>query len=733
MSYTDAVCWIGAQLADGLAHAHLQGFIHHDMKPANVLLTDEGRPMLLDFGVAEDVALRATAPVARIGGTLPFMAPEHLIAIDTGKFESDHRSDLFGLGIILFEMLTGKHPFRQPSGTTEEEVPRMLAERRAGPPRLRTLNPAITPGLEAIVRKCLEPDPARRYQSAGDLREDLERHRTHQPLRHVRVPSVRERVTKWARRHPRMTSNLALVSAALVVIGLCAGGLFARSARIERYEATEAARGLDDDLKATRYRLSARPSDPQEVGASIEKAEAALARYGLPADDSWDRRPQFRALSIEDQMRVRNQLVEACVLLARGYSLKARPGADEGAALNRAIELNALAERIAGATVPRVVWEQRAGLSRRLGRTEEADQFALRAKEAPLQTARDHFLSGTEALGEGRLRAARDLLARAVELDPADFWAHTALGATHQALGNYAAAAPCYDTAIALQPDEAWGYFNRGLLAYQMQDIEKAGALFDRAAERNPDHAEAHLNRGLVAARQRDYAAALKHFDRATELGASALRIGFLRARVHALAGEPEKAKLELEAALKGEPTDDVTWVARANARVTTDPRGALQDLDAALALNPRSMVALQNKSHVLSRLGNHEEALRTLDRVVELYPDFVPARADRGVMNARLGKWAAAKADAEDALKRDQSPRNLYQVAAIHALLTKRNAAHKAEAIRLLTAALRAGFGFDQIETDTDLVPIHDTPEFRRVLDGVRALAPAPKPVARP
>src|SRR5262249_13631637 len=160
MSYTDSVCWIGAQLADGLAHAHAEGFVHNDLKPANVLLTDEGRPMLLDFGVAEELVVRSAAPVARIGGTLPFIAPEHLDALDSGQFNADHRSDLYGLGIILFEMLTGQHPFRLPTGKTEDEVPRMLVERRSGPPSVRSLNPAVTPGLEAIVRKCLEPDPA---------------------------------------------------------------------------------------------------------------------------------------------------------------------------------------------------------------------------------------------------------------------------------------------------------------------------------------------------------------------------------------------------------------------------------------------------------------------------------------------------------------------------------------------------------------------------------------------
>ena len=81
MSYTEAVCWIGAQLADGLAHAHTQGLVHNDLKPANILLTDEGQPMLLDFGVADDLAVR-TSTWGSIGGTLPYMSPEHLDSVE---------------------------------------------------------------------------------------------------------------------------------------------------------------------------------------------------------------------------------------------------------------------------------------------------------------------------------------------------------------------------------------------------------------------------------------------------------------------------------------------------------------------------------------------------------------------------------------------------------------------------------------------------------------------------
>ena len=96
-------------LADGLANAHKRGIIHRDLKPANVLLADDGRPMLLDFNLA-DGALAGDEASLTVGGTLPYMAPEHLDAVRSGA-AVDARCDLFALGVILFELLTGRRPY----------------------------------------------------------------------------------------------------------------------------------------------------------------------------------------------------------------------------------------------------------------------------------------------------------------------------------------------------------------------------------------------------------------------------------------------------------------------------------------------------------------------------------------------------------------------------------------------------------------------------------------------
>lgn len=734
-SYTSAVCWIGARLADGLDHAHAHGILHNDLKPANILLTDEGQPMLLDFGVSEDLRVRVATPGSPIGGTLPYMAPEHIRSVRDRIPTTDARSDVYALGLILFEMLTGQYPYRVPTGKLEDELPRMLEERAAGAPRVRPLNPAVSPGLEAIVRKCLDPDPARRYQSAGDLRDDLDRHRTDQPLRHAGVPSVRERVRKWSRRHPRLTSNLTLGLVATGLLVGSAGGLLVRqrrieaakadtAARLERSEARSAARKLDDDLAAAHYLLGARPPEPDTLDAGAALCRAALDRYGLPAD-GWESRPEFRALPPGEQAQVRDRLSEAALLLARALFLRATPGDDR---LDTAAKANALAGQLAGDAAPRAVWSQRADLLRRLGQADEANRSADRAKETPLRTAEDHYLSACEELAAGRYRDAAALFRRAIELDPGDQRSHLGLGLCHEGLGQYPDATACYTTAVALWPDHHGGYRARGLVAVRSRDYARARADLDRAAELDPTGYDILLNRAMAHQGLKDWSAGLRDLDRALELGAARPRVLVQRSRLKSQMGDKAGAEKDLADGTRDEAGDADGWVARGVARIELkDYAGAAADFDAALKLNPRSIPAMQNKSHALAKLNRAAEAIQVLDGLLEKYPDYVPARAGRGVLHGRVGNAKEALADAEDAYRRDARPANVYQVAGIYALLDTSRPGSRATAVRMLSSVLRAGFGHDFIETDPDLDPIRDTPEFRRLVEGVRSLKPTP------
>src|SRR5439155_22257709 len=150
-SYVDAILWMTSRLADGLAHAHERGILHRDLKPANILLTDEGQPMLLDFNLAEDTKVRGNANAAALCGTLPYMSPEQMRSFRGDRESLDARTDLYSLGVVLFELLTGALPFPLRRRKEGDLLEKMLADRAGPPPRLRPRNRAVTPAVDAIV------------------------------------------------------------------------------------------------------------------------------------------------------------------------------------------------------------------------------------------------------------------------------------------------------------------------------------------------------------------------------------------------------------------------------------------------------------------------------------------------------------------------------------------------------------------------------------------------------
>ncbi len=153
------------KVARAVQHAHVNGVIHRDLKPANILLTENDEPLVADFGLAKRLDDRRH--LTRSGpapGTSWYMSPE---GVDPRRGKIDERSDVWALGVMLYELLTGKRPFR---GRREDVSQRILNEEPARPSRVR---PGLPAELEAIVDKCLEKDPNQRYRSAEELANDL--------------------------------------------------------------------------------------------------------------------------------------------------------------------------------------------------------------------------------------------------------------------------------------------------------------------------------------------------------------------------------------------------------------------------------------------------------------------------------------------------------------------------------------------------------------------------------
>jgi tetratricopeptide (TPR) repeat protein len=723
--YVREVLRIVARLADGLAYAHERGILHQDLKPANVLLMDDGTPMLLDFNLAQDTQLRGNLPAAHIGGTLPYMAPEQLEAFRDGQPHPDARSDVYALGLILYELLALGLPFPVPPGSVGERVARMIADRRHGPPDVRRENRDVSPAVAAIVRRCLEPQPARRYQSARQLAEDLERQLADAPLKHAPEPWLRERGRKWLRRHPRLAAGYVVAVALLLVVVL--GGLYvAKARRLAVAEAAETRRLFSADQKLARFLLGGLAPAPGELTEGTARARRALAHYEVLDRGDWDSRPAFTALPPDERGRLRTDFRELLVLLGRGVRLQAT-AADRGARLAEAARLNELAEACASSDEAlRAVWLQRVWLRLEAGREEEARELFARAEALPLRTGCDYYLVALDHISRGDHGVARDLLRQARQLDPQDAYICYAVGLCYAQMGDYHRAASALDASLALWPDFFGSHYQRARTHNELGERAEAVEEFGAAIRLQPDFLDAYVDRALARLALGQYNEAEADLTHALEAGTRATRVYFIRANVRQRAGDLPGAAADRAEGLRREPCDEVSWVARGVARMEADPNGALGDFDRALDVNPHYLSALEDRAAVLAeRLGRPDDAVEALGRAIRVAPESGQPRAGRGVLLARLGRRDEALRDAREAERLDPRPAVLYQAAGVYALTSEKNAEDRREAFRLLAAALRQGYGFDLLPIDPDLRPIRGQPEYRRLLEAARTLQP--------
>ncbi|MSR57156.1 MAG: serine/threonine protein kinase [Planctomycetaceae bacterium] len=206
--WAEVVCWIGARLARGLDYAHRQGVLHRDIKPANVLLAADGAPKLADFNISFSSKLDGATPAAYFGGSLAYMSPEQLEACNVEHERQpdslDGRSDLYSLGILLWELLSGARPFRdeQVQAAWSATLGQMTARRRAGLDRahLALVARHWPPGLDQILERCLDPDTDRRYPNGGELARHLEL--CLQPQARRLLSPSRDDWRRLGRRHP---------------------------------------------------------------------------------------------------------------------------------------------------------------------------------------------------------------------------------------------------------------------------------------------------------------------------------------------------------------------------------------------------------------------------------------------------------------------------------------------------------------------------------------------------
>jgi TolB-like protein/Tfp pilus assembly protein PilF len=514
-----------AKIARTVHYAHEHGILHRDIKPGNILLDARGEPHLTDFGLARLVESESSiTQTLDILGTPSYMAPEQALGNNAAVSSA---TDVYGLGAVLYQLLAGQPPFA--GGATYETI-KLLLDTEPRAPRL--LNPKIDRDLSTICLKCLEKDPKRRYSSALELAEDLERWLKHEPI-HARHTGVIARGQKWVRRNP----STALLAASLVALAAAAGWIIWKSELIrqplttgiavlpfenlsEQKENTVFADGVQDDIltklaKIGDLKVISRNSVMEYRGKRNVHQIGDALRVSHVLEGS--------ARRSGDRIHLNAQLIDTRTdthVWAEEYDRD----------LNQLFAVQSeIAQKVAGHLHAKLSVSEKASIEERPTQDLVAYDFYIRA--VSLITI---ALAPSQA-GVVNFSDAVDLLNKAVARDPNFFLAYCQLAFVHDLVYNgdtwvhhretdhtaarLALAKSAIDSAFRLRPDSGEAHLALAWhLYWGYSDYDGARAELALAQQGLPNDARAFELAGLIDRRQGRWADAIHHFERACEL-----------------------------------------------------------------------------------------------------------------------------------------------------------------------------------------------------------------------
>lgn len=676
--------------ARALHHAHLQGIVHRDIKPRNLILETPGsgtgcggpKVYVMDFGLARPV--RADAGITQTGvvvGTPQFMSPEQARG-DQKKV--DTRSDVYALGATLYALLTGVPPF-----TGDDMVKMYDRVVNEDPPGPRRLRPSIPWEVESIVLKAMDKEPGHRYQTAEALADDLQRYLDGEPVL-ARRPSITYRVRKKIAKHRWLAATGAVAFLALAALGF----YFAYEAGVE----AEAMARAREDLARGDAAL-----EPEEKLGLYERAGARLSEARAKADAireamTRQRRQRERARSVFGQGMDRLRMLERVLSSPTAREEDARAAAAEAKArFEEALEIHPeFAE--AALEIARIHLE--------LGERDEARAWATRASllSPDLATARlvralidleryEDLRHGREgsvrpespeakllessiaedlARAQNHIREARDLAyARGLRLFaegeyeqaakeiegylrdvPADWRARDWCAHAWLHTGRFDAAVAQAVRVLEHRPRLASAYLTRGSALGSQGRLREAIADYDLAIELSPGTPHAWLNRGVARRDSGDPKGAVEDLSKALELLPGLAAAHSHRAAAYAMLRRFEEALADCERALRLDPQS-----ARAHLThgvvltIQGDLEGALAALSRAIAIRPEQAEAYNNRGLVWQRRGEYAQALEDYDRAEAQGLRHAKLYYKRGAAQERLGRKDKASADYDRAI----------------------------------------------------------------------------------
>jgi tetratricopeptide (TPR) repeat protein len=666
-------------VCQAVQHAHAKGIIHRDLKPSNVLVTRyDSRPVpkIIDFGVAKAVGLKLTertlfTEFGAIVGTLEYMSPEQA---ELNQLDVDTRSDIYALGVLLYELLTGTTPLQskrveepgfwellrliregetqRPSTrlSTAEDLPTIAANRGMDPGKLGGL---VRGELDWIVMKALEKDRNRRYETANALALDLQRYLAGEAVQAC-PPSSWYRLRKFARRHQVGLAFAGLLLLFLVALGGGLGWAIGdRAARqhVQHDEADNALRRAVRTLEQGKY---------AEAAAWVERAEGVLAGgqehpalqprlQAIRAD--LDMVAELKEIRIR-QSDVQNERldllsadpafaqafrrygidVESLQVEAAATAIRARP-----IALELVLALDDWADLRQQHPANTKGWQHFLAVAQ----AADGDDLRNQLRQALAQTPADlpalKRLAASDNLtkvpaptlvllarllrGSGAFEQAVAVLRQAQRRYPNDFWVNHDLGycLVRTQPPRWQEALPFYTTALGLWPESPGVRVNLARVLNETGDYHGAIAVLEEAIYRRPDNATAYNSRGFAYNRL----------------------------------GQPDKALTDFNQAIKLKPAYALPWNNRGNSHVNLgQPAKAIADYSRAIRLDPNYVKALNNRANLYRDLGQLDKAAADYSKVLDLKQDDAETWNNRGTVYHALGQFTSAIADLTRAIQ---------------------------------------------------------------------------------
>jgi tetratricopeptide (TPR) repeat protein/predicted Ser/Thr protein kinase len=747
---------VALQCTEALIAAHDRGIVHRDIKPENIMLTPSGRVKVLDFGLARRLDAEPEKPppppteetvstVETVGGTVGYMSPEALLARPI-----DARSDVFSLGVVFYEALTGRHPFRD--ATFMATADRIL---HAEPPKISSINAQVPPSLELVIERMIAKSAEDRYATAQELRTALQH--VQQQLAsgewHPPVMTARGRRVLWA------------VSAALIV---AIAAVWLSPWALQKWSSANAAalpdqmrvavlpfRSLGGDAESQAYSngltetLTTRLMDlttsrSLDVVSSLEvhskgirDVEQARKELGanLVLEGSVQRagpevRVNFALLDTKTHKQLRAQTLTSA--LQAGFSFEDRVADTVASMLELEVKPSAQASADGGknAEARELYLKGRGYLQdfdkpHNLDRAVAALDGAIKAdsKFAPayaalgtaywyryydahdpasVERAREacgkaialdgslgeaHECLGRLYNGTGQYENAVTQLQRALATNPKSDDAIRLLARSYEALGRQGDAEQTYLKALQLRPNYWLGYSSLGGLYFREARYEDAARMFNRTIQISPDSARAYLNLAGVRIEQKKYDEALGLLERSISLDPSA-------------AAYSNRATVEF---------------------YRKDYNGAAADYEKAISLGGEDYELWGNlaEAYYWSK-GRRQQAPEAYAHAIRLVEDAIKLNPRDASLYASLAKWHAMRGDhaqAQDevvaSLKLAPREPKTFFVAAVVA----QQAGKKQQAMSWLEKAVRAGYSPASVEDDPVFASLHADPAFKKLI----------------